>query len=67
MSIGRLPVGHALGVPVAQLVDHGDRGAHGAVLVVLMRQGQAEYRHDRVADELVEHAALLAECTPPSG
>jgi hypothetical protein len=39
--------------------DHRDRGAHGAVAVVVVRHRDAEAGHHRVADELVEHPAFL--------
>ena len=65
MSTGCLPFGGALRVPAPQLGDHGDRGAHRAVVVVVVRHRQAEGRHDRVADELVEHAAFALDARRP--
>ena len=41
--------------------EHGDRGAHRAIRVVVVRNRDPEGRHDRVADELVEHALFLLQ------
>ena len=35
--------------------------AHGALGVVAVRDRRAEHGHDRVADELLEHAAVLLD------
>jgi hypothetical protein len=40
------------------LVDHLEGRAHGALGVVLVRGGRAPHGHDRVADELLDHAAV---------
>ena len=61
ISTGFLPSAARSLVPAPELGDHRDRGADGAVLIVIVRQRQAEHRHDGVADELVEHAALLPD------
>ncbi len=50
-----------LAVPVPEAADHRDRSPERAILVVLLRDRQAEDRHDRVADELVEQPALLRD------
>src|SRR5207245_2714564 len=49
----------APGVPAAQLRDHGDGGADGAIFVIIVRKGHAEDGHDRVTDILVQHSTLL--------
>ena len=38
-----------------------ERGAHGSLGVVLVRDGSAEQRHHRVADELLDGAAVVLE------
>ena len=42
-------------------VAHGERGAHGALGVVLVRRRRAEHRHHGVADELLDRAAEALE------
>ena len=42
-------------------VANGQAGAHGTLRVVLMRDRCAEQRHDRIADELLDRAAVAFE------
>jgi hypothetical protein len=44
-------------VETLELGFHVERGGHGAVRIVLVSNGQREDGHDRVPDELVDHAA----------
>ena len=49
-----------LGSDPVQLLDpfeRVERGANGALGVIVVREGRAEHRHHRVADELLHHAA----------
>ena len=50
-----------LDVPLTEALDHGDGGSQRPILVVVAWHGQAEHGHDRVADELVEHAPLVED------
>ncbi len=61
MSTGGLPSAARSTFHVRSARDHRDRGAHRAVRVVLVRDRHAEAGHDRVADELVEHAAFALD------
>ncbi len=45
-------------------VEDAERGAHGALRVVLVRDGHAEVRDDRVADVLLDGAAVALELGP---
>ena len=40
---------------------HGERGAAGVQRMIRLRQRRAEHRHEAIADELVEHAAVLEQ------
>ena len=54
----------AQGKSVSALVDAADqleRGSDGAVGIVAVRAGNAERRHDGVADELLQRSAVLAQ------
>ena len=42
-------------------VANGERGADGSLRIVLVRDGCAEQRHHRVADELLDRAAVALE------
>ena len=44
-------------------LEHAEPGAHRALRVVPVRDRRAEHRHDRVADELLDRAAVLLD--PP--
>ena len=57
----RLSLRGAANVPLGQNADHADRGADRAILVVFVGHRHAEAGHDRVADELVEHPAVLLD------
>jgi hypothetical protein len=50
-----------VGVDRLQRRLHADRRAHGAQRVVLVRARQAEHRHDRVADVLLDLAAVALD------
>ena len=50
-----------LGVDLAHRGLHPERGAHGALLVVLVRDRRAEDGHDVVADVLVDGAAVAGD------
>ena len=49
-----------------ELAD-GERGPHGALGVVLVRDGRAEERHHRVTDELLDGAAVALELGSDAG
>ena len=51
-----------LGVQLGQCVPHVGCGPHGTEGVVLVQQGKAEHRHDRVADVFLDGAAVPLEC-----
>src|SRR5581483_9615826 len=51
-----------LGVQLRQCVAHLGCGPHGAEGVVLVQKGQAEHRHDRIADVFLDGAAVPLEC-----
>ncbi len=42
-------------------VADGERGSDGSLGIVLVRDGRAEQRHNRVADELLDRAAVVLE------
>ena len=42
-------------------VDQLERGAYGELGIVLLRDGRAPHRHDRVADELLDGAAVALD------
>jgi hypothetical protein len=55
------------GVALVQLdngLAHGERGTDGALGVVLVRDGRAEDRHHRVADELLHRPAEALDLRP---
>jgi hypothetical protein len=47
--------------PLGERVADSERGADGALGVVLMRRRRPEQRHHRVADELLDRAAVALE------
>ncbi len=53
-------------VEVVQPIVHGKRRSHGPVGVVLAGSVHAEHRHHRVADELLDDAALVLDATRPN-
>ena len=55
---GWATLGLPLGVQLRQLLHHVDRGRHRLVGVVVGSDRRSPLRHDRVADELVERAAV---------
>ena len=67
MSTGFLPRCDSLAVPASAFADHRNRRPHGPILVVVVRHGKAEDRHDGVADELVEHARPAADAVHHDG
>ena len=64
---GRLTLIGSQPVPLHQLVDHGNRGAHRPIPVVAVRFGDAEHGHDGIADELVQHATLFLQAIHHQG
>ena len=56
-----------LGLLVEDPVTDRERGAYGALCVVLVRDRRAEDRHHRVADELLHRAAEALELVPQAG
>ena len=56
-----------LGVEVGEVVEHGQRSADGALGVVLVGATQPEDGHHRVADELLDLAAVLLDDATPAG
>ena len=56
-----------LAVQLGHGVAHLDRRAHRAKRVVLVQDGDAEDRHDRVADVLLDRAAVPLERLPHGG
>ncbi len=53
-------------VEVVQPIVHGKRRSHGPVGVVLAGSVHAEHRHHRVADELLDDAALVLDAACPN-
>ena len=56
-----------LGLLVEDPVTDRERGAYGALCVVLVRHRRSEDRHHRIADELLYRAAEALELVPQAG
>ena len=52
-----------LAIELVDPLEHAQARADRAFRVVSVRDGRAEHRHDGVADELLEHTAVLLD--PP--
>ena len=56
-----------LGVQLVDRAADRERGANGALRVVLVRDRRTEQRDDRVADELLDRAAEALQLGPEAG